>query len=275
MKALLNDIPVSFLDSGNFLLIAGPCVIESREICFQVAEELVRISNIYQIPFVFKSSFIKANRNRADSFRGLDTGKALAILEDVRKTFGVPILTDIHQVSDIELVKHTVDILQIPAFLSRQTELLEEAGRSGKIVNIKKGQFLAPEAMAFAAEKISATGNNRIILTERGTTFGYTDLVVDMRAIPIMKSLGYPVILDVTHSLQKPNQSSGISGGTPSLIRTLAFAGIAAGADGIFMETHPDPSKALSDGNNMLKLSKTEKLISDLTVLYKTIKNLE
>lgn len=250
---------------NNFFLIAGPCVIESKELTRSVAEKTIEITTKLSIPFIFKSSYRKANRSKADSFTGMGDEKGLAILQKIKEDFKVPVLTDIHNPSEAALAaSYKVDVLQIPAFLCRQTDLLEAAALTGKVINIKKGQFLAPISMKFAAEKVAQAGNNKIMLTDRGTQFGYSDLIVDFRSIPEMSSFGYPVILDVTHSLQQPNQASGVTGGRPDLISTMARAGIAAGVDGIFIETHPEPSKALSDGANMLKLELLEKTLTSL-----------
>jgi 2-dehydro-3-deoxyphosphooctonate aldolase (KDO 8-P synthase) len=269
---MLNTLKyIKHTDSGNFFLIAGPCVVESEEICFAVAEKMTRITNDLQIPYIFKASFKKANRSKVDSFTGIGDEKALEVIAKVKETFKVPVVTDIHTEADAKLAAQYVDILQIPAFLCRQTDLLVAAAKTGKIVNIKKGQFLAPESMKFAADKVVMSGNNKVMLTERGTMFGYQDLMVDFRGIPEMKKIGFPVILDITHSLQQPNQQSGVSGGLPGLIETIARAGIAVGVDGIFMETHPDPSRALSDGANMLSLEKVEQLLFRLTQLRKVI----
>jgi len=259
---------------NNFFLIAGPCVIESEELTYQVAERVIEITNKLSIPLIFKSSYRKANRSKADSFTGLGDEKGLAILQKIREDLKIPTLTDIHNPSEAALAaSYNVDVLQIPAFLCRQTDLLEAAAATGKVVNIKKGQFLAPVSMKFAAEKVVKAGNNKVMLTERGTQFGYSDLIVDFRAIPEMKRFGYPVVLDVTHSLQQPNQPSGITGGRPDLISTLARAGIATGADGLFIETHPEPSKALSDGANMLNLNLLEELLTSLIPLRKAYNN--
>ncbi len=250
--------------SGNFFLIAGPCVVESYDICYETAKLLKAICEKLEIPFIYKASYRKANRSSADSFFGIGDEKALDILQSVKDKLNVPICTDIHLPEEAVFATGVADIIQIPAFLCRQTDLLVAAAKTGKYVNIKKGQFLSPEAMKFAAEKVSDSGNNRILLTERGTSFGYQDLIVDFRGIPIMQSFGYPVILDVTHSLQQPNQSSGVTGGKPEMIETIAKAGIAVGVNGIFLETHPEPSKAKSDGANMLKLDKIEDLLNSL-----------
>jgi 2-dehydro-3-deoxyphosphooctonate aldolase (KDO 8-P synthase) len=249
--------------------------VESREVCEEVAGTLKSITAELGIPFVFKASYRKANRSRGDSFSGIGDEKALKILAGIKSKFGLPLLTDIHSAVEAEMAAEVVDILQIPAFLCRQTDLLEAAAKTGKIVNIKKGQFLTPSGMHFAAQKVADAGNNNIMLTERGTLFGYSDLIVDFRSIPEMKSTGYPVILDITHSLQQPNQKEGVSGGHPELIETIARAGIATGIDGIFMETHPKPSEALSDGANMLPLIKAKKLLQNLKSIYLIIKNLD
>jgi 2-dehydro-3-deoxyphosphooctonate aldolase (KDO 8-P synthase) len=256
---------------GNFFLISGPCVIENEKIVFESAEKIKLIAEKYHIPFVFKASYKKANRSSVNSFTGIEEKQALNILKSVRDQLNIPVLTDIHSVDEAAVAAEVADILQIPAFLCRQTDLLIAAGKTKKIVNIKKGQFLSPEAMKFAADKILSTGNKEILLTERGTTFGYQDLVVDFRSIPVMKSLGYPVVMDVTHSLQQPNSASGVTGGLPDMIETIAKAAVAAGADGIFIETHPDPGKALSDGANMLKLDLLESLLEKLVRIRKAL----
>jgi 2-dehydro-3-deoxyphosphooctonate aldolase (KDO 8-P synthase) len=269
---MIESIPnLKHVQSGNFVLLAGPCVVESREICFEIAEKLVRISDKLNIPYVFKASFKKANRSKLDSFTGIGNENALKIIAEIRNHFKIPVVTDIHTEFDAELAAEYVDILQIPAFLCRQSDLLIAAGKTGKVVNIKKGQFLAPDSMKFAAEKVVQTGNNKVMLTERGTTFGYQDLIVDYRGIPEMKQTGFPVILDITHSLQQPNQSSGVTGGKPELIETIARAGIVVGADGIFMETHPNPSQAKSDGANMLQLDLVEALLERLVKIRKVV----
>ena len=256
----------------NFFLLAGPCVIEGEEMALRIAEKIVTLTDRLHIPYVFKGSYRKANRSRLDSFTGIGDEKALKILRKVHETFGVPTVTDIHESHEAELAAEYVDILQIPAFLCRQTDLLVAAAHTGKIVNIKKGQFLSPASMQFAAQKVADAGNRNILLTERGTTFGYTDLVVDYRGIPQMQQFGYPVIMDATHSLQQPNQSSGVTGGMPSLIETIAKAAIAVGADGLFLETHPDPSKAKSDGANMLPLDLLEGLLKRLICIREAIR---
>jgi 2-dehydro-3-deoxyphosphooctonate aldolase (KDO 8-P synthase) len=257
--------------SNMFLLIAGPCVIESKELLIEVVETILPIVNQYQIPFIFKSSYRKANRSSKDSFTGLGDEVALEYLQFIKEQYNLPVLTDIHTEEEAYLAANYVDVLQIPAFLCRQTSLLEAAADTGKAINIKKGQFMGPEAMKFAVDKVTSRGNNDVWLTERGTTFGYQDLVVDMRSIPIMQSLQVPVILDVTHSLQKPNQVSGVTGGHPQMIQTIASAGIAAGADGLFIETHPNPSVAKSDGANMLALPMLEQLLQRLVRIREAI----
>ncbi len=269
---IIKEIPyIKNTDSGNFFLLAGPCVVESEENVFEIAEKIIAITDKLKIPFIFKASYRKANRSRIDSFAGIGDEKALEILAKVRKELKIPIVTDIHTNEEAELAAKYVDILQIPAFLSRQTELLIAAAKTGKIVNIKKGQFLSGESMKFAADKVLQSGNNKIMLTDRGTMFGYGDLIVDYRAIPEMKKNGYPVIMDITHSLQQPNQTSGVTGGRPDLIETIAKAAIAVGVDGIFVETHPNPGVALSDGANMLHLDYLENLLTKLVKLRKTV----
>lgn len=259
-------------NSNNFFLIAGPCVVEGEDITFKIASELKTITDRLSIPFIFKASYRKANRSKVDSFTGLGDKKALSILSTIRKELQVPIVTDIHNCNEAELAaSYGVDVLQIPAFLCRQTDLLEAAAKTGKYVNIKKGQFLSPGSMKFAAEKVKSFGNNNIMLTDRGTQFGYTDLIIDFRSFPEMKEFGYPVILDVTHSLQQPNQSSGVAGGRPNLISTMARAGIASGADGLFMETHPTPAEALSDGANMLRLDLMEGILKELLIIKEAV----
>lgn len=248
------------MSKNKLLLIAGPCAIENSETPYEVAEKVSAICKRLDIDLVFKSSYKKANRTRLDSFTGIGKQQAYDILQDIRKKYNVPVLTDIHESYEADELKDVVDYLQIPAFLCRQTDLLLAAGQTGLWVNIKKGQFAAPESMQFAAEKVRSTGNDKVLLTERGTTFGYQDLVVDFRSIPIMKQFA-PVIMDCTHSLQQPNQSSGVTGGKPELIATIAKAAIAVGADGLFIETHPNPTQALSDGQNMLHLDRLEELL--------------
>ncbi len=249
---------------NNFLLISGPCVVESKSIAFRTCETLKKITDKLKIPFIFKSSYIKANRTSSGSFRTIGVDKALSILADLKKEFNVPVLTDIHSEIEVEIAAEVADVLQIPAFLCRQTDLLEAAGESGKIVNIKKGQFLAPDDMKYQAEKVAATGNKKIFLTERGSTFGYNNLVVDMRSLVIMRRSGYPVIFDATHSIQMPSKDKGVSGGNPEFILPLARAAAAVGVDGFFIETHPDPKKALSDASSMMKLDRMESLLKQL-----------
>ena len=257
--------------AGNFFLLAGPCVIEGEDMAMRIAERVVAITDKLQIPYVFKGSYRKANRSRLDSFMGIGDEKALKILKRVHDTSGVPTVTDIHAAEEAAMAEY-VDILQIPAFLCRQTDLLAAAAKTGKTVNIKKGQFLSPLAMQFAADKVVEAGNKNVMITERGTTFGYQDLVVDYRGIPEMQTFGFPVILDVTHSLQQPNQTSGVTGGMPQLIETIAKAGIAVGADGLFIETHENPAVAKSDGANMLKLDLLEGLLTRLVRIREAIK---
>jgi len=269
---VLEGLPwINNLDSGQFFLLAGPCVVESESLCFDVAGKVKEIATAFRIPYIFKASYRKANRSRLDSFQGIGDEKALEILAKVREQLHIPVITDIHSIPEAEMAAKYVDVLQIPAFLCRQTDLLIAAARTGKIVNIKKGQFLAPESMRFAAQKVVDSGNSKIILTERGTMFGYQDLIVDFRGIAEMQKTGFPVVVDITHSLQQPNQSSGVSGGKPELIETIARAGIATGADGIFCETHPDPPRALSDGANMLHLSRLESLLEHLVRIREVI----
>lgn len=255
----------------NFFLLAGPCVIEGEEMALHIAEHIANITQRLDIPFVFKGSYRKANRSRLDSFTGIGDEKALKILRKVGETFHVPTVTDIHETHEAQMAAEYVDVLQIPAFLCRQTDLLVAAAHTGKVVNIKKGQFLSPGAMQFAAQKVVDAGNKNVMLTERGTTFGYTDLVVDFRGIPEMQAFGYPVIMDITHSLQQPNQTSGVTGGLPALIETLARAAVAVGVDGLFLETHPEPSMAKSDGANMLKLDQLEGLLERLVKIREAI----
>src|SRR5690554_1900881 len=271
----LQHIPnIKNLDSGNFFILAGPCAVESEEMAFKIAERLVNITNNLKIPFVFKGSFKKANRSRIDSFTGIGDEKALKILEKVSKEFNVPTVTDIHESSDAEMAAAYVDVLQIPAFLVRQTDLVVAAAETGKVVNLKKGQFMSPESMKHAVTKVTDCKNNQVMITDRGTMFGYQDMIVDFRGIPTMKQYA-PVVLDVTHSLQQPNQSVGVTGGRPDMISTIARAGIATGADGIFIETHFDPANAKSDGANMLDLKLLEKLLTDLIAIRQTINKLK
>ena len=257
-------------DSQNFFLIAGPCAIESEDMAMFIAEKIVKLSDKYQIPYIFKGSFKKANRSRIDSFTGIGDEKALQILKKVGEEFDIPTTTDIHENEHAALAAQYVDVLQIPAFLIRQTDLLVAAANTGKCVTLKKGQFLSPEAMQFAVQKVHDSGNEKTAIIERGNTFGYTDLVVDFRGIPVMKQYA-PVILDVTHSLQQPNQNTGVTGGRPQLIETIAKAGIAVGADGIFIETHPNPKEAKSDGANMLPLDQLDDLLGKLTRIREAI----
>ncbi len=259
-------------NSDNFFLLAGPCVIEGEDMALRIAEKITEITARLQIPYVFKGSYRKANRSRLDSFTGIGDEKALKILRKVGETLGVPTVTDIHETHEAAMAAEYVDVLQIPAFLCRQTDLLVAAARTGKVVNIKKGQFLSPGAMQFAAQKVVDAGNRQVMLTERGTTFGYTDLVVDYRGIPQMQAFGFPVVMDVTHSLQQPNQTSGVTGGMPALIETIAKAAIAVGADGLFIETHPEPAVAKSDGANMLQLDLLEGLLTRLVCIREAIK---
>jgi 2-dehydro-3-deoxyphosphooctonate aldolase (KDO 8-P synthase) len=258
--------------SDNFFVLAGPCVIEGEEIVMQIAERLVTICSTYDIPLVFKGSYKKANRTRIDSFTGIGNEAALAILAKVRDTFNIPVVTDIHTEEEADLAAKYVDVLQIPAFLCRQTDLLVAAAKTGKTVNVKKGQFSSPASMQFAVDKIVQSGNDQVMLTDRGTMFGYQDLVVDYRSIPIMQSFKVPVIMDCTHSLQQPNQTSGVTGGNPQMISTIAKAAIAVGADGLFIETHPDPANAKSDGANMLHLDEFEQLMKQLVAIRKAIR---
>lgn len=257
---------------GNFFLIAGPCVVENEQMPFEIARKIKSISEKLKIPFIFKASYKKANRSRIDSFTGIGDEEALKIIKRIGEEFKIPLITDIHTEQEAELAAKYVDALQIPAFLCRQTDLLVAAANTGKFVNIKKGQFLSPEAMKFAIRKVRESGNDNVAITERGTTFGYHDLVVDYRGIPVMQKLGVPVILDCTHSLQQPNQSEGVTGGQPELIETIAKAGIAVGVDGLFIETHPDPKNAKSDGANMLHLDLLENLLEKLVLIRKAIK---
>ncbi len=266
---MIENIPnIKFTDKGNFLLIAGPCAIEDEDSPLEIAQTIKEISEKLEIPYIFKASYKKANRSRLDSFTGIGDHRGLKVLGKVRERLGIPVVTDIHSAAEAEMAAEYVDVLQIPAFLCRQTELLVAAAQTGKVVNIKKGQFLSADAMKFAVEKVRQSGNENIMLTERGTTFGYQDLVVDYRGIPVMKAQGVDVIMDVTHSLQQPNQNSGVTGGKPQLIETIAKAAIAVGADGIFIETHPHPDKAKSDGANMLQLDKLEALLVKLKKIH-------
>ncbi|MEL6657131.1 MAG: 3-deoxy-8-phosphooctulonate synthase [Bacteroidota bacterium] len=260
------------LKSGNFFLIAGPCAIEGEEMAMEIAEAVSKICDRLKIPYIFKGSYRKANRSRIDSFTGIGDEKALKILRKVGETFGLPVTTDIHTEQEAAMAAEYVDILQIPAFLCRQTSLLVAAAQTGKVVNVKKGQFLSPEAMKFAMDKVVQSGNDKVILTERGTTFGYQDLVIDYRGLPSMQSFGATVVLDCTHSLQQPNQASGVTGGRPALIGAVAKAGIAVGVDGLFIETHPEPAIAKSDGANMLPLDRLEPLLEQLVGIRAAIR---
>lgn len=266
---MLNYLKSS--STGNFFLLAGPCVIEGEEMALDIAENIANITARLNIPYVFKGSYRKANRSRIDSFTGIGDEKALKILRKVRETFGIPVVTDIHTAEEAAMAAEYVDILQIPAFLCRQTDLLVAAAKTGRMVNIKKGQFLSPEAMRHAVQKVRDAGNPQVAVTERGTTFGYQDLIVDYRGIPEMQKQGCPVILDVTHSLQQPNQTAGVTGGRPDMIETIARAGIAVGVDGIFIETHQNPAVAKSDGANMLPLDQMGKLLSHLTLIRASV----
>ncbi len=270
----LERIPqLKHINSNNFFLLSGPCAIEGEEMALRIAERIVTVTDRLEIPYIFKGSFKKANRSRVDSFTGIGDEKALKILQKVSKTFGVPTVTDIHQESDAAMAAEYVDVLQIPAFLVRQTDLVVAAAKTGKVVNLKKGQFMSPESMQHAVTKVTDSGNQQVMVTDRGTMFGYQDMVVDFRGIPTMKKYA-PVVLDVTHSLQQPNQSSGVTGGRPDMIETIARAGIATGVNGIFMETHFDPSIAKSDGANMLHLDHLEKLLANLVAIRKTVNGL-
>ncbi|MDG3583813.1 3-deoxy-8-phosphooctulonate synthase [Galbibacter pacificus] len=267
----LNKIPqIKHTDKSNFFLLAGPCAIEGEDMALKIAERVVSVTDKLHIPYVFKGSFKKANRSRIDSFTGIGDEKALKILRKVSETFNVPTITDIHEVNDATMAAEYVDILQIPAFLVRQTDLVVAAASTGKTINLKKGQFMSPESMKHAVQKVLDCNNEQAIITDRGTMFGYQDMIVDFRGIPTMKQYA-PVVLDVTHSLQQPNQSSGVTGGRPELIGTIAKAGIAAGVDGLFMETHFDPANAKSDGANMLHLDYIEKLLTHLTEIRQII----
>ena len=273
LQALANTLPhFRHTNSGQFFLMAGPCVIEGEDMALRIAERIKHITDKLQIPFIFKGSYRKANRSRADSFTGIGDETALRILQKVGREIGVPTVTDIHESGEAALAAEYVDVLQIPAFLCRQTDLLIAAANTGKVVNIKKGQFLSGEAMKWAVDKVRQAGNPHVILTERGNSFGYSDLVVDFRNLPTMREFAVPVVMDVTHSLQRPNQSSGITGGQPALIETIAKAAIAVGADGLFIETHPTPATALSDGANMLPLDQLEVLLQKLTRVRQAIR---
>jgi 2-dehydro-3-deoxyphosphooctonate aldolase (KDO 8-P synthase) len=268
---ILDQIPkIKHISSNNFFLLAGPCAIEGREMAMQIAERIAEVTEKLQIPFIFKGSFKKANRSRIDSFTGIGDEKALQILKEVGDQFNIPTVTDVHEVGDTLLASKYVDVLQIPAFLVRQTDLVVAAAKTKKVINLKKGQFMSPEAMHHAVKKVRDSGNYQVMITDRGTMFGYQDMVVDFRGIPIMQQYA-PTVLDITHSLQQPNQTSGITGGKPELIETIAKAGIAVGVDGLFLETHFDPGIAKSDGANMLNLTYLEDLLTKLVAIRKTI----
>ena len=267
----LNKIPqLQYTNSDNFFLLAGPCAIEGEDMALRIAETILKITDKLEIPFIFKGSFKKANRSRIDSFTGIGDEKALKILRKVSETFKIPTVTDIHEVSDAKMAAEYVDVLQIPAFLVRQTDLVVAAAETGKVVNLKKGQFMSPESMKHAVTKVTDCNNEQVMVTDRGTMFGYHDMILDFRGIPTMREFA-PTVLDVTHSLQQPNQSSGVTGGRPDMIETIARAGIATGADGIFIETHFDPANAKSDGANMLDIQYLERLLSNLTAIRKTV----
>ncbi|MFV0484296.1 MAG: 3-deoxy-8-phosphooctulonate synthase [Bacteroidales bacterium] len=271
----MNTINKLFdINRTSFFVLAGPCVIESEDMIMKTAEHLHGVCSKLDIPFVFKSSYRKANRSKSSSFTGIGDEAGLRLLEKVRKEFDVPVVTDIHSAQEAAMAGEVVDIIQIPAFLCRQSDILEASAATGKVVNIKKGQFLSPESMQFAAEKVMENGNNKVMLTERGNSFGYSDLIVDFRSIPKMKEFGYPVIMDVTHSLQRPNQTSGVTGGEPEMIETISRAAIATGADGLFIETHPKPSEAKSDGANMLELSLFEGLMERMVKLHQCVRTI-
>lgn len=270
----LTDVPkIKHSNSDNFFLLAGPCAIEGEEMALRIAEKIVSITDALQIPYVFKGSFKKANRSRIDSFTGIGNEKALKILKKVSDTFDIPTVTDIHEISDAAMAAEYVDVLQIPAFLVRQTDLVVAAAETGKVVNLKKGQFMSPEAMKHAVQKVKDAGNHKAWITDRGTMFGYQDMIVDFRGIPTMRQYA-PTILDVTHSLQQPNQTSGVTGGRPDMIETIARAGVVNLVDGLFIETHFDPANAKSDGANMLHLDYLEKLLNNLVAIRKTVNSL-
>ena len=267
----MENLPkIKNLGSGNFFLIAGPCAVEGEDMALRIAEHIVTVTEKLKIPYVFKGSFKKANRSRIDSFTGIGDEKALQILQKVGQTFDIPTLTDIHQVSDARRAAAYVDVLQIPAFLVRQTDLVVAAAKTGKYINLKKGQFMSPDSMRYAVQKGKDSGNKNIWITDRGTMFGYQDMIVDFAGIPKMQKFA-PTVLDITHSLQKPNQSSGVTGGAPEMIHTLAKAGVAAGVDGIFLETHFNPKMAKSDGANMLDLKNVPLLLEQLVAIRQTV----
>ena len=270
----LQDIPkLKHTNANNFFLLCGPCAIEGEEMAMRIAEKVLNITTKLEIPYIFKGSFKKANRSRVDSFTGIGDEKALQILKKVSETFDVPTVTDIHEISDAHLAAQYVDVLQIPAFLVRQTDLVVAAAQTGKVINLKKGQFMSPESMKHAVQKVYDSGNNKAWITDRGTMFGYQDMIVDFRGIPTMRKFA-PTVLDVTHSLQQPNQETGVTGGRPDMIETIARAGIVNNVDGLFIETHFDPANAKSDGANMLHLDNLEKLLTNLVAIRKTINNL-
>jgi 2-dehydro-3-deoxyphosphooctonate aldolase (KDO 8-P synthase) len=270
----LSDVPkLKHINSNNFFLLCGPCAIESEDMALRIAEKVLNITNKLEIPYIFKGSFKKANRSRIDSFTGIGDEKALKILQKVSRTFDIPTVTDIHEISDAEMAAEYVDVLQIPAFLVRQTDLVVAAAKTGKVVNLKKGQFMSPEAMKHAVQKVKDSGSDKAWITDRGTMFGYQDMIVDFRGIPTMREYA-PVVLDVTHSLQQPNQIAGVTGGRPDMIETIARAGIVNSVDGLFIETHFDPANAKSDGANMLHLDNLEHLLTNLVAIRKTINNL-
>ena len=270
----LQDIPkIKHVSSNNFFLLCGPCAIEGEDMAMRIAEKVITITNKLEIPYIFKGSFKKANRSRIDSFTGIGDEKALEILAKVSEAFDVPTVTDIHEISDAALAAQYVDVLQIPAFLVRQTDLVVAAAKTGKVVNLKKGQFMSPEAMKHAVQKVKDAGSDKAWITDRGTMFGYQDMIVDFRGIPTMKQYA-PVVLDVTHSLQQPNQTAGVTGGRPDMIETIARAGIVNNVDGLFIETHFDPANAKSDGANMLHLDNLENLLSNLVKIRKTVQSL-
>ncbi|MFB6340913.1 3-deoxy-8-phosphooctulonate synthase [Saccharicrinis sp. FJH62] len=271
MSNALNIPKLKHKDSGNFFILAGPCAIEGEDMALRIAEKIKKVTDKLEIPFVFKGSYRKANRSRLDSFSGIGDEKALKVLRKVSETFDVPTVTDIHSANEAAMAAEFVDVIQIPAFLCRQTNILVAAAETGKTINIKKGQFLSGSSMKFAVQKVIDSGNDKVMLTDRGTMFGYSDLIVDYRTIPEMQKTGCPVVLDITHSLQQPNQSSGVTGGNPQLIETIAKAGIAVGADGLFLETHHDPTNAKSDGANMLNLALLEPLLEKLVRIRKAL----
>ena len=271
MKNIIKEIPnIKYTESNNFFLLSGPCAIESEEMALRIAEKVITITDKLAIPYIFKGSFKKANRSRIDSFAGIGDEKALKILRKVSETFKVPTITDIHEVSDAIKAAEYVDVLQIPAFLVRQTDLVVAAAKTGKVVNLKKGQFMSPDAMKHAVQKVKDTGSNKAWITDRGTMFGYQDMIVDFRGIPEMREFA-PTILDVTHSLQQPNQTAGVTGGRPEMIETIARAGIVNNVDGLFIETHFDPKNAKSDGANMLHLDNLEGLLTNLVAIRKLV----